>query len=148
MRKTLFIILICFSTFGFSYSQTDNAYEVALKEMFMLSGTEETFKMGITEMFNLYKKEYNSIPYDVWNEMETELLKTSMDDLIKMLVPVYKNHLTLEDIQQLIEFYKSPIGIKYSESSPLIMKESMLVGQEWGKEIAKKFTQKMNEKGY
>lgn len=148
MRKIVFAILICFSSFSYSYSQTDNTYEVALKEMFMLSGAEETFKTGIIEMFNLYKGNYSDVPYEVWNELETELLQTSMDDFVEMLVPVYQNHFTKEDLYQLIEFYKTPIGKKYSENAPYIMKESMLVGQEWGKKLAEKFSQKMKEKGY
>jgi len=148
MRKILFVILICFSSISFSYSQTDDAYKAALKEMFTLSGTEETFKLAINEMFNVYKSSNSTIPYDVWNDLETELLQTSMDDLVEMLIPIYQNHFTLEDIQQLIVFYKSPIGKKYSENAPLVMKESMLVGQEWGKKLAEKFKDKMKEKGY
>lgn len=116
--------------------------------MFMLSGVEETFKTGIIEMFNLYKGNYSDVPYEVWNELETELLQTSMDDFVEMLVPVYQNHFTKEDLYQLIEFYKSPIGKKYSENAPYIMKESMVVGQEWGKKLAENFSQKMKEKGY
>jgi hypothetical protein len=80
--------------------------------------------------------------------LEKEFLKTSLDDLVDMLVPVYSKHLTLDDLQKIIDFYQTPAGKKYAEKTPLIMQESMQIGQQWGMKIGQKFQEKLQEKGY
>lgn len=54
-----------------------------------------------------------------------------MDDLVLMLSPVYAKYLNQNELQQLIEFYDSPVGEKLAESTPLITQESMQIGQEY-----------------
>lgn len=89
-----------------------------------------------------------NVPTTIWNDFEQEMLNTSLDDLVEMLVPVYQKHLSQEDLNSLIAFYQTPAGKKYAEKTPLIMQESMQVGQQWGMQIAQKIQQKLSEKGY
>ena len=99
-------------------------------------------------MFGMYREMYPNVEEEVWNGLEKEFSKTSMDDMTEMLVPVYKKYMSKDDLEELIEFYKSPIGIKLATSTPLIMVESMEVGQAWGMKIGQDFEQRMKEKGY
>lgn len=46
------------------------------------------------------------------NVLHTKQEKPEIDDLTKMLTPVYAKYLTLADLKELIESYKSPIGKK------------------------------------
>ncbi|MFB6340433.1 hypothetical protein ACE1ET_01865 [Saccharicrinis sp. FJH62] len=57
--------------------------------MMILSGSEETFKVAINQIIAIYRQQSATFPVEVWETMETEFLKTSMDDLVEMLVPVY-----------------------------------------------------------
>ena len=148
MKNTLAIVAL-FMLFTFSaFAQNDKAYENKLSEMFEVSGSEETFKAAINQMLGMYKSQKTNIPAQVWNELENEFLKTSMTDLVKMLVPVYQKHLTQADLDDLIKFYNSPIGQKFAKKTPMITQESMQVGQQWGMLIGQKFTEKMKAKGY
>lgn len=81
-------------------------------------------------------------------ELKKEFDAASMDDLVERTVPIYQKHLTLEDIQGVIAFYRTPVGQKYAEKTPLINQESMQIGQQWGMEIGKEFAKRMTEKGY
>jgi hypothetical protein len=63
-------------------------------------------------------------------------------------VPIYDKYYTETDIDQLIEFYKSPVGKKMIEVQPQLTQESMLAGQTWGRQIAEKVMHRMKEKGY
>ena len=65
-----------------------------------------------------------------------------------MLVPVYLKYMTKEDLEEMIKFYQTPVGSKFAKSTPLIMQESMQVGQKWGMKIGEDFKKKMKEKGY
>ncbi|TYA84269.1 DUF2059 domain-containing protein [Seonamhaeicola marinus] len=138
------LLVVSFSTFA----QSDEAYKKVLTEMFELSGTEETYQVAIKQMFGMYKQQYSSVSNDMWDELEAEFNKASMQDLVDLLVPVYKKHLSIDDIKAIIEFYKSDAGKRFATKTPLIMQESMQVGQQWGMKIGQDFAKKMQEKGY
>ena len=148
MKNTLaivaFFMLFTFSTFA----QNDKAYENTLAEMFEVSGSEETFKVAINQMLAAYKGQYPQVSAEIWKEMEAEFLKTSMDELVVMLAPAYQRHLTQKDLEELIKFYKTPIGIKFAQKTPLLTREAMQVGQQWGMKIGQNFAAKMKAKGY
>lgn len=141
------MLLTLFALFtSVCYSQTNSEYRAALQKMMVVSGAEGTYKVAINQMVSTFKAQKSEIPDQFWDEMSAELIKTSMTDLVDMLTPVYENHLTLADINQLIAFYQSPLGKKFAEKTPLITQESMQVGQQWGMKLGKKVLDKLKEK--
>lgn len=148
MKNTLAIVAL-FMLFTFtSFAQNDKTYENTLSEMFAISGSEATFQSAIKQMLNMQKQQHPSVSAEIWDELEKEFLKTSIDDLVTMLVPVYKKHMTQSDLEGLIKFYQSPVGKKFAEKTPLITAESMQVGQQWGMKIGQAFQEKMKAKGF
>lgn len=148
MKNTLALIAF-FMLFTFtSFAQNDKAYKNTLSEMFDVSGSEETFKAAINQMLAAYKGQYPQVAAEIWKEFEAEFQKTSMDELVLMLTPAYQKHLTQKDLKELIKFYKTPIGIKFAQKTPLLTREAMQVGQQWGMKIGQNFAAKMKEKGY
>ena len=147
MKKNLIvlILLVCASTF--SFAQANSEYSKSLKKMFEVSGTEESYKAAIKQMVGMFKTQYAEVDKATWDELEKEFLKTSLNDLVDMLIPVYMKYLTLDDIKALITFYQTPVGQKYAKNTPLIMQESMEVGQQWGMQIGQKLQEKMEKKG-
>jgi uncharacterized protein len=146
MKTLLIICALMIVSVAFAFSQTSD-YQVTLKKMFEVSGSQGAYKSAIMQMFTMFKQNAN-VPQEVWNDMEKEFLATSMDELVKMLTPVYEKHLTKADLQKLIDFYQTPVGVKFAEKTPLIMQESMQVGQEWGMKIGQQFQEKLKAKGY
>jgi len=49
----------------------------------------------------------------------------NLDDVMNELVPVYEQYFTVQDLQELIAFYESPLGQKVLKTAPLILKDSM-----------------------
>lgn len=138
-----FLVFLSFS----SYGQADQDYTKTLKEMFEVSGSEGAYQAAIEQMLVIFKQQYPKVEEDVWNEFETEFTKTSLDDLTEMLVPVYSKHMTKSDLEELIIFYRTPVGKKFAQNSPMIVQESMQVGQEWGMKIGQDFSERMKERG-
>lgn len=132
-------------TFGnFSMSQSDNKeYSKVLKKMFEISGAEESFKGAIKQMVVPFKNSYTGIEEKFWDELEKEFLKTSLNDLTEMLVPVYQKQFSIEELNGIILFYESEIGRKYAKAIPVITVESMEVGQKWGAQIGQKIGEKI-----
>ena len=148
MRKIILSIVLILMANTAVFAQADNDYAKVLTKMFEVSGSEETYKATITQMFGMLKQEYAQVEAKVWNEFEQEFLETSLDDLVEMLIPVYSKHMTQKDLEAIVAFYQTPAGIKFAQKTPLIMQESMQVGQEWGRKIGQEFDKKMKERGY
>ncbi|MBN2348805.1 MAG: DUF2059 domain-containing protein [Bacteroidales bacterium] len=148
MKRITILILAVSLSISSLFSQTENEYEQTLKKMLSISGTEASFETAISQMFQMYKQQQTDVPADIWDEFEQEFLRTSLDDLVEMFTPVYKKYLTIEDLKQIIKFYQTPAGKKYAEKTPLIMQESMEVGQQWGMKVGEKFQKKLEERGF
>jgi len=148
MKKLISTLSLIVIFTNLSFGQTDNEYKEALQTMFKVSGSEEMYQTAIEQMFTMFKGQYSSVKEEIWVSLEAEFKNTSINDLIEMLTPTYQKHLTLEDIKGLIEFYRTPVGKKYAKKSPMIMQESMQIGQQWGMKIGEEFAKKMKDKGY
>jgi len=148
MRKVLsvfsFLVLLSISTYG----QVDKEYSKTLTKMFEVSGAEQSYQAAIKQMFVMFKQQYSTVDASIWSELEKEFSEATINDLTEMLVPVYLKYMTKEDLEEMIKFYQTPVGSKFAKSTPLIMQESMQVGQKWGMKIGEDFKKKMKEKGY
>ena len=142
---TLFLFLCLFTT---SQAQVSDAYKETLKKMFDAMGTEETFENTIVFMIDNFKTRYPDVKSEFWDELEEQFLDTSMKQLVDMYAVVYVKYMTIEDLDEIILFYKSPVGKKLAKNTPLITEEAMLVGQEWGRKIGENIVLKLKEKGY
>ncbi len=148
MKKIICTLFLALAFSVSSFAQVDKEYKSSLKKLFEVSGTEEAYKAAIKQMIVMFKAQKTEVPATIWDEFEQEFLKTSLDELVEMLAPVYKKYMTKEDLGQIIQFYDSPVGKKYAQSTPLITQESMEVGQAWGAKIGESFAEKLKKKGY
>ncbi|MFD0939621.1 DUF2059 domain-containing protein [Pedobacter boryungensis] len=146
MKKILTLLVFFILSTSVCFSQTNTEYKNAVKKMMVVSGAENTYKVVIDQMVTAFKTQKSNAPEEFWTEMGTEMVKTSMTDLVDMLAPVYEKHLTLADINELIAFYQSPIGKKFAKETPFITQESMQVGQQWGMKLGQKIVDKLKEK--
>lgn len=148
MKKALITLVVILTTFSASFAQNNDTYKVTLRKMLQTAGTEAAFSTVMKQMFTMLKQQKSTVPEAVWVDFEKEFSKTSLDDLVNMFTPIYQKHFTEADLQKLIEFYQTPVGKKMAEKTPLIMQESMQVGQEWGKKLGEQFHEKLKAKGY
>ena len=146
--KKLLVITILLITFSSTFAQDNTSYKATLKKMLESAGSQGAFQTAIKQMFSMFRQQKTNVPADVWNALETEMEKTSMDELTTLLTPVYQKQLTEADLKKIIEFYETPVGKKYAGSVPAIMQESMQVVQEWGMKLSQQIMQKITEKGY
>jgi len=58
------------------------------------------------------------------------------EELIDRIVPIYEKQLDDATLDAALAFYRTPAGRALAKAQPLIMQESMSVGQRWGREIA------------
>ncbi|MDO9154389.1 MAG: DUF2059 domain-containing protein [Paludibacter sp.] len=142
MKKTIAFLVLSLVMSSAGFAQTNDEYGIALKKMFMVSGSNETYKVAIKQMISMYKTESSLSPEKLKN-LEDEMMKTSMKELTDLLIPIYQKYITISDINEMIKFYESPVGKKFANNNPAITQESMKIGQQWGMKIAGQIQNKL-----
>jgi uncharacterized protein len=74
--------------------------------------------------------------YDAIMQPLVQGMLSRSDELINAIADLYARNFTAAELQQVIAFYKGPVGQKFLERMPVITQESMAVGQRWGQQIA------------
>ena len=73
----------------------------------------------------------------------------SLNKLMDLLVPIYDQYYSENDLRELELFYDSNIGKKVIETMPLLMADSTLAGQKWAELIflpkQQEFTELINQ---
>lgn len=127
--KKIFITLLLLISFN-SLSSQDN-YKSLLIDYMTAQGQFETFNATIDQMGSMMGVTINESDKE-------EFTKDVMESLIDLLVPVYKKHFSEQDLKDAIEMYKTPIGKKISEKTPIIAQETMQASMQWGMELSQK----------
>jgi len=146
MKVKLLILSLLLIGFSFCHAQENN-FDQDILRFLEVNGSKQTMEPMVNQMIKQFRSMKSGVPEDFWTLLKLDLT-ADMTDLMKKMVPIYKKHLTHEEIKGLIEFYESPIGKSFTSKSGLIMQESMQIGQQWGMQIGGKIQQKLTDAGY
>ena len=121
----------------------------AIRHLLELMGSEKLAQQVSSQLFPMVKRSHPEVPDSVWADILKELnLDMTSGKLLDMLIPIYGRQFSDEDVTNLVAFYESPLGKKFSAAQPEIARESMTAGQQWGLEIVERIKSRLKEKGY
>ncbi|MBI9059034.1 MAG: DUF2059 domain-containing protein [Labilibaculum sp.] len=143
----LFVLILSASTFA-TAGQDSNKYEEDLKYLFQINGSQASYQESIKAMIVQLRQHESDVPAEYWDKAEVEFVNTSVDDLIKMLLPIYRQNLSHEDVLAMINFYESVAGKRIAQKLPKITTESMQAGMSWGQTIGEKIRADIENKGF
>ena len=63
------------------------------------------------------------------------------EKLIEQIAVLYAEELTLPEINAIVAFYRSPVGLRFAGVQQKVLRESMLIGQRWGERIGRDLEQ-------
>ena len=136
MKKSIFVIALIL-LFNSAYSQSEN-YKDVLLEYMEVQGSLDTFNANISQMAKM-----------VGGQIDDEKLKPVFEEmfaeLINTMVPIYQNHFSIQDLKDGIQMYKTPIGKKIAEKTPLITQEIMGASIELGMKFATRLQEVMQK---
>jgi hypothetical protein len=116
--------------------KVDPARDAAIRHLMEIT---DTSKMGdrISNMITMRVRSVMSqaLPQDQLEKfMETFSDKFSVgappSAITDAIIPIYARHFSMEDIQNLIQFYESPLGQRVVKNLPLVAQESQETGLE------------------
>ena len=128
MKKVFLSLILLFSLNSINSQEN---YKSLLIEYMTAQGQFETFNATIDQMGTM-------MGVTIKDEDREEFTNDVMGSLIELLVPVYQKHFTVEDLKDAIQMYKTPIGKKISEKTPIIAQETMQASMQWGMELSQK----------
>ena len=116
----------------------------AIERLLEASGEVELVKQGMLGMIDQIRESPTELPPEFFDEFKKAVLS---DELKDVLAPIYDRHYTLEEIEQLIKFYESPIGRTMVKRQPLVQQDAMGVGRHWGQKKAAEIVERLRERG-
>lgn len=162
MRKVWTVVsLICiFSGIGAAQNKDSDgsapSKEEVLKFMEVLrirsqlnqyfDGVAKQARLGAEEAFK--EKVPNATPEQLaqLDKFADGLFKNMpIDEMIEGMIPIYQKHFTKQDLQGILAFYASPLGLKLQHEQPAMTQESMQVGGEIGRRRLGAMMQQMDE---
>lgn len=152
MRRTMVGILIvagaCWATGAVaqepSVEEADRT-ELA-RELLAVSGAGQMGLQVMDQMVDAFKMMNPEVTDDFWGEFWAEFMtEIDVDDMVEMVIPIYTEHLTAEEMTAAIDFYRTPAGQAILQKMPAILQESMEVGQQWGMEIGQRVAERLEK---
>ncbi len=151
MKKMLFEAALVLALFVFAApaAAQDGEYRQQLTKMLDKSGALASADVIMDQLIPAMKQlTAKEVPADFWDSFRGKWNRKTKDKLVEIYVPIYKKHLTLADLKQIVAFYESPVGKKLAAATPSMTSEGMQAGQQLGMKIAQEMMQEMQQLGY
>lgn len=116
--------------------QDKQAKYKAIEELLYVMKADSLMERTIDQMSKVIVSGYSD-PNENKEFMDEFKSKFNTKEVLQLVSSIYDKYYTYDDIEQLIKFYKSPIGQKMLSVTPDIASESMKVGMEYAKKIIK-----------
>ncbi len=74
--------------------------------------------------------------YDAAMPLVLEAMNSHIDAFIEAAATIYARNFTVDELRQITAFYRQPVGQKLLQKLPIVMQESLALGQQFGQIIA------------
>ena len=86
------------------------------------------------------------IPAEFWTEFSARA-RRDIAQLLERLIPIYDANFSEAQLQQLVQFYESPLGRHLVSVQPAVTMQSIQAGQQWGAEIGAEVARDLQKRG-
>ena len=102
----------------------------AALELYEMVGGDSTAEAGAEAMLTIQIQQNPKLAeyQDVFKSWFNIVLKS--ENFKNKIINIYSNHFTESELNELIKFYKTPLGQKTLKEFPAIMQEAAMAGQE------------------
>jgi len=120
----------------------DPAKAVEIRKLLELTGTVKMTHQVMDQMISSFRMQNSTVSTEFWDRFEKEM---NVEDLVDKMVPIYAKYYTLDDLKAVNAFYQTPAGQRVLAATPMIMRESMQIGQDWGRGVANRLMTELKE---
>jgi len=120
-------------------------HDAAVRQLLEKTGASVNGGRLIEQLFDTFKKGLPMVPPAVWDELRAQL---ATEEFVDLQVAMYEKHFSLDEIRGLLAFYQSPVGKRYLEEAPGLMRDGLAMGQEFSRRAQDKLQRCLQQKGY
>jgi len=113
-----------------------------IHQILELTGAANIGKQMMDALMAAEKQAHPDVDPTVWDRLAVKL---DINDVLGSIIEIYDRHFSTEDLQATLAFYQSPAGQRVLKELPPVMKESMAVGQEWGRRKAMELMKELEQ---
>lgn len=149
MRFSIFLVFgLCLAVNQLSFaSKVIQTKQAAIKELIQLTVKTEikailskghvgaTLEKWQKQFPQLQRKHYNIIAHEVVISIEREMQQNP--SFYSELIPIYEKYFTHEEIELILEFYRSDIGKKLAKNQLNFDKDILITSSKWSKSISR-----------
>jgi uncharacterized protein len=129
----------------------DPARLAAAKELMIAAGAAKQFDIAVPLIaqqlegaFVNLKPEHSAVIKDVFKLMPARFSERK-NELLDQIAVLYAQRLTIDELNEITKFYKSPIGAKFVQMQPELMQQSMELGEAWGQKIGQEIAEEVRK---
>jgi uncharacterized protein len=123
----------------------DPEKEKMIRQMMELTQTTHLADQMMVQTIASLKGSLQGVPEEFWTKFQSKL---DLNDLQNRMVAIYDKHFTKQDLQAVLDFYKTKAGQKMIGETPALLRESITAGQEWSRKVGREVVQELDAGGY
>lgn len=154
-RARAAILCVLLASAGASFAQGTNQVAPekleAARDLLAATNADAQFTTIIPLMFRQMRRSippsgpnYSNQVDQVFDEIEKQFLDRR-GEIIDQIAVLYASKFTVEEMNTLADFYRSPVGQKFIEAMPQLASEAMALGNAWGQKIAQEAEEKIRD---
>lgn len=141
MKQLLSLIIVLI--LSLPLRSQENPLDQKIKKIMQITGASQRFGLVMDGLIDIEEEKYKTIDSEVWDVFRSELKTRGYTELIELITPIYTKHLTEVEIDAIIAFYESEAGQSMIKKIPMVLQESMAVGEEWGLKFGQQILDKI-----
>ena len=139
VRFTLALIAVaCIVVPSFAEAQSaataDTAKARVIRQLISKARLADQALQAIEQQMPAQRASNPRVPDVFWDRF-LEQARARRGELEDGYVALYDRNFTTAELKELLAFYDSPIGKRFLEVQPVLMREGIALGQEWGTRI-------------
>ncbi|GGD08061.1 DUF2059 domain-containing protein [Hyunsoonleella pacifica] len=138
--KVLSALIVFFMILNINAQQNMDKKSVLLNKLFEVTQTEQIAPALVSTILNNFKKNASNIPSWYWEDIKRNIPYKEFNTKVKQL---YMNNYSEKEIEELLTLYKPETMNVYKEKSKKIEPQLYLLGNEFGKNVVKIITNKI-----
>lgn len=148
-----FLLVSLFPLISVALPQSDPAKEAAIKRIFEVTRAEENYMQVVTQFATPLRATLERSlppgerPRQFVETFFQKLMQQTKSEIFTWMIQFYDKNFSGEEIQELLQFYESPVGKKFIQVTPQLMQDMIAFIQRRGSEIPQEILREM-EKDY
>jgi hypothetical protein len=133
LRMSLLAVALLAAFVSTSRADITPEKEAEIRKMINTIGLSRLMNQMMDQiMASIQANAPKDLPQEFWGKIHQ---KIRVDDLIEKVIPVYDKYFSLDDLKAVNAFYTSPAGQHILAVMPQAMRDSTVIGQQWGQKL-------------